>query len=213
MEKLKWISGKDLISKLDNLSEETKKEIIDTFLMNSDKPYEVYDLKESLKYTELWYVHKGDLILDSSFSPELSLIVMGNLIINGTYDDYRLSGEGHIIVKENMEAEHILSWGDLTVLGDITVKGLIYNTYNDFRFECKGKIQCKAFYVDDKDTTYKDELLKTEFLRDYDGDITGPTITDFFIEDVLEYDEDYDDASLDWDKVKIVVSEGKNIFK
>ena len=100
------------------------------------------------------------------------------------------------------------------MLGDIKAKGLIFNEYNDHVFETKGEIHCKAFYVSDKQVLYKDKLLTTEFERDYDGIITGSSISAFFVDEVINKDEDDEEFyELDSRNVKQLLYDGKDIFK
>ena len=210
-DQIEWTSVDDFSEKVKRLDEENRKEVIETIKNHKDKPYDLNYVLWTLEQTKNWYIHEGDLTLDKSFSSEYALIIKGNLTINGIYDDYKNSYIGNVIVFGNMQADHIYSWGTLTILGDINVKGLIYNEYNDHVFETTGKIHCKAIYINDKQTIFNYALLKTEFERDYDGVVTGPAITDFFVEDVIDRDDDY--YELNSDSIKKLLYDGKNIFK
>ena len=91
---------------------------------------------------------------------------------------------------------------------------MIYNYYNDCVFECTGKIDCKAFYVDDKQTICNYNLLTTEFERDFEGEITGPKITDFFIDEIIDKEEDDEEFyTIDLDNLLEHLYNGKEIFK
>ena len=208
-DKIEWISVDDFFEKIKPLDQENLKEIIETLKNCKEEPYDFNYALWTLEQTKNWYIHEGDLTLDKSFSSEYALIIKGNLTINGIYDDYKNSFIGNVIVFGNMKADHIYSWGTLTILGDIKVKGLIYNEYNDHVFETTGKIHCKALYIDEKETIYNN--LNTEFERDYHGDITGPAITDFFVDDVIDSDEEY--YELNSDSIKKLLYDGKKIFK
>ncbi len=214
MSKIEWMSEKNILSKLKNINDDVRSEVIEIIQNRKDKPYDFNYVLKTLEQTKNWYIHEGDLILDKSFASEYALIVKGNLTIHGIYDDYKNSYIGNVIVLGNLEADHLYSWGTLTVLGDIKVKGLIYNEYNDHVFETKGEIHCKAFYVDDKQTIYNRKLLKTEFERDYDGNITGSSLVDFFVDDVINKDDEEEEFyELDSTIVKNLLYDGKDIFK
>lgn len=213
-EKLEWVTIEDFFDKVKRLDEPGKKEIIDEITKHKDEPYDFNYVLGTLSEVEGWYVHEGDLELDKSFSSEYGLIIKGNLTIKGIYDDYKGSYIGNVIVLGNMEADHLYSWGTLTILGDIKVKGLILNEYNDHVFESIGKIECKAFYIYGKQTGFKSELLTTEFKRDYNGNITGPKMTDFFVEEVIDMDDDDERFYLlDTYMIKKYLYSGREIFR
>jgi len=216
---------KDLTAKITPMDEETRKEVIHLLENNSDESEAFSFVCHKLKAEsgKEWYVHNGDLILDKSVVSDIHLVVKGDLKINGYYDDFKPgSSIGNVIVLGNMEANHILTHETLTITGDIVVKGIILNVYNDWVFESIGKISCKAFYVDDKDTLCNYDLLSADFIRNDDG-VKGPKITDFFVNDLLKENNDWEEyyekdevneyTSLNIDKMRDFIKNGQEIFK
>ena len=214
MSKLEWIKVDDFFDKITKIDEKAIKEVIEAIESKKDEPYDFNYVLWTLENPENWYIHEGDLTLDKSFASEYRLIVKGNLTINGVYDDVPSSYTGNVIVFGDMEADHIYSQGTLTVFGNIKAKGLIYNYYNDCVFECNGKIDCKAFYVDDKQAIFNYNLLTTEFERDFEGLVTGPKITDFFVDEIIDKEEDDEEFyTIDVDNLLEHLCNGKEIFK
>lgn len=214
MSKLEWIKVDDFFDKITKIDEKAINEVIEAIKSKKDEPYDFNYVLRTLENSENWYIHEGNLTLDKSFASEYGLIIKGNLTINGVYDDVPSSYTGNVIVFGDMEADHIHSQGTLTVFGNIKAKGLIYNCYPNCVFECIGKIDCKAFYVDEKDVIWNDNLLTTEFERDFWGEVTGPKITDFFVDEIIDKEEDDEEFyTIDLDNLLDHLYNGKEIFK
>lgn len=64
-----------------------------------------------LQHHPYFVVHDGDLVIDGDFAPadDISLLVMGNLTITGSYDDQY--GRGHVVVVGDMTTKNMLSGG------------------------------------------------------------------------------------------------------
>ncbi|MEM9594408.1 MAG: hypothetical protein AAGD06_09095 [Acidobacteriota bacterium] len=108
-----------------------------------------------LEGESVWFVHRGDLTLPRSLSNGHGLIVLGNLKIEGSYDDYSYeSYTGSLVVMGDFEVEHVASWGGLHVDGDLRSSGLVFAAYNDFTFEVAGTLSAKILVVDDKSAEY-----------------------------------------------------------
>lgn len=83
-----------------------------------------------------WYMHEGDLIVDSGFRNNLNLVVRGNLIVRGVLSD--LDDSASLVVTGDVLAHHILSRQLLVVLGSLRCSGLVHADYNDWSFEVWG---------------------------------------------------------------------------
>jgi hypothetical protein len=99
-----------------------------------------------LKGNRCW-IHEGDLRLPADTINDIDLIVTGDLIVDGWYDD---SASGCLAVLGAMRCRHIFSDSGLFVGGPVLVQGLIYQYYNDWTFECAGPVEARAFISEDK---------------------------------------------------------------
>lgn len=99
--------------------------------------------------TYSWWIYEGDLRLPGDVANDINLIVTGDLIVDGWYNDY-CRGEGMLVVMGAMRCQHILSWYGLSVRGNLDVQGLLYQYYNDWCFECAGRVSARAFLGEDK---------------------------------------------------------------
>ncbi|CAJ0691751.1 hypothetical protein [Ralstonia wenshanensis] len=95
-----------------------------------------------------WWIHEGDLRLPSNVVNDINLIVTGDVIVDGWYDDYL--GGGLLAVFGSMRCRHVFSWYTLYVAGDLLVQGLNLQYHNDWIFECGGQVAARAFIGADK---------------------------------------------------------------
>lgn len=116
-----------------------------------------------LNYNTLFERHDGDLSIEGDFILRggKSLIVDGDLTIEGTYDDCR--GTGHIVVLGDMKADNVLTWGTSIVTGRLTAKELVYCCYNDHISEFRGGVTARALLISDKSCEYPRENNDIEF--------------------------------------------------
>lgn len=90
-----------------------------------------------------WEVHKGDLIVNGDWPYKThGLIVDGNVHIHGVYD-----GCTHLVVMGDMFADHIIYWWGLTVVGNLTVPGMINMEHYLYPFEVGGTIQTRSLTI------------------------------------------------------------------
>lgn len=114
-----------------------------------------------------WYVHEGDLIVDSGFRNNLNLVVKGNLIVRGVLSD--LDDSTSLVVTGDVLAHHILSRQLLVVLGSLRCSGLVHADYNDWSFEVWGPVfESRAYIITDRSTMHPDDL-KVEYLYNADS--------------------------------------------
>lgn len=99
-----------------------------------------------------WYVHDGDLLVPHDVCNDIDLIVLGDVVIHGCYDDYASLQTGSIACYGNLWAENIFSWGAIFVEKNLYVDGLIHTVYNDHSFEVFGTVYARVAIVDDKAT-------------------------------------------------------------
>lgn len=205
-----WTSTQTLISEDSNITElpnERRKAIIEQL---EAKQKEAYHFEVSLLRLQdedyQWHLHEGDLTIDKHFHNNSPFIVTGNLTVNGVYlDDYK-----HLLVFGNLQANHIISEGSMTITGNTNVEGLLCNHYNDNVFECHGLVSGKAHLIIDKDTRcYGNE--KFDFTYDWNYS-SGNEFEEVFVSDVIDNsDEEYISISVDSLMRKLGTS--KEIFK
>lgn len=117
-----------------------------------------------------WLYIDGDVEVEGDLFVDAPVVIGGSLKVAGIYDDY-VKGMGHTLVMENLEAEHLLTWCDLGVLGDLKVRGLIYAYYNDHYVEISGRVEARVFVINDKSCEFEPSLVKVELLAtDYSSD-------------------------------------------
>ncbi|WP_179958446.1 hypothetical protein [Chitinimonas arctica] len=125
-----------------------------------------------------FFVHEGDLRIASDvFNDEVNLLVTGNLIVDGVYQDG--SGGGILIVAGSMWAKHVLSWSAMCIGGDLWVQGVILQYYNDWCFDCEGIVSTRLFMNMDKSCRLDSSKAMIESCDlDYCGDSWGESPED-----------------------------------
>jgi hypothetical protein len=68
-----------------------------------------------------------------------------------------------VIVLGDLRCAEMYSYGGLCVLGDTIVGGTMLQHYNDWVFECLGKVSARAFVSEDKATTFARERSVIEY--------------------------------------------------
>ena len=114
-----------------------------------------------------WRLHEGDLRLPGNVVNDLYLIVTGDLIVDGWYDD-SCDDESFIVVFGSMRCQHIFSSHDIFVGGDLRAQGLIYLEERDWNFECPGEVSARAFIGKRKE--YRFDSARAVF----EGRLGGP---------------------------------------
>jgi hypothetical protein len=106
-----------------------------------------------------WRVHDGDLLM-----PDGIACFDTNLIVTGDVDcEVYLDDESVLIVMGSLRCAEMYSVGGLCVLGDVIVRGTMLHYYNDWAFECLGKVSARAFVSEDKMTTFSRERSVIEY--------------------------------------------------
>jgi hypothetical protein len=108
-----------------------------------------------------WYLHRGDLVVPENLDNDIALIVDGDLVVHGFYDDY-VSDIGLVVVLGDMVVRDLVSWGSVYVGGDLYADGIVYGYYNDYTFEVDGKVHARALVLSDKSSDYRPGRLEVE---------------------------------------------------
>ncbi len=134
-------------------------------------------IRESLEGTQIRYnfddestrvlVHDGDLAVRGHFDNGDLLVVHGDLIVEGTYDDY-LEGIGVLVVEGDMRAHDVYSWGAIHVAGQMTVRDVLMTVYNDFTFEVAGEVNARLLLVSDKSSDFREGEIGISLTDDAD---------------------------------------------
>ena len=95
-----------------------------------------------------WWIHEGDLRLPGDTVNDINLIVTGDLIVDGWYDDDDRGGL--LAVFGDMYGRHVFSSHTLYVGGDSRTHGLNLQFFNDWIFECGGLVAARAYICLDK---------------------------------------------------------------
>lgn len=94
-----------------------------------------------------WKIHEGDLVVDGNWQVNnINLIITGNLHVRGIYDGYS-KGYSFVVVLGDMTAEHILCWYGLSVVGNLTVNGLINIEHYALPFETAGDLRARHMSI------------------------------------------------------------------
>lgn len=149
-----------------------------------------------------WYVHEGDLIVDSGFRNNLNLVVRGNLIVRGVLSD--LDDSSSLVVTGDVLAHHILSRQLLVVLGSLRCSGLVHADYNDWSFEVWGPVfESRAYIITDRSTMHPDDL-KVEYLYNADSATGKGTAEKVLHESLVRWqDEEGDQYRREMQKGKV----------
>lgn len=118
-----------------------------------------------------WWIHPGDLRIPGGLRVDQPLIVLGDLIIDGDYHDHL---DGLMAVFGSLHARHVFSRSGLFVARDLLLTGLNYQYYNDWVFECAGRVVARAFIGDDKDCGISMDRLRCEgYYHSHSGEVRG----------------------------------------
>ncbi len=137
-------------------------------------------------------VISGDFELDTFQDDEtLGFVFAKNLTIEGDLLQMEMNFGPHLLVIGNLAANHIDKSGShIEVLGDCTVKGLIYGYYNDGSFKVDGTVS--APYIFSFDHCFDFGFLDTSVLV-ADLDVFGCQLDRLFVAGVIE-DSDHMDS-------------------
>ena len=114
-----------------------------------------------------WLYVDGDVDVPGDLLVDAPVVIGGSLKVAGIYDDYH-AGMGHALVMGDLEAEHVLTWCDLGVIGDLKVRGLVYAYYNDHVVELSGGLEARAFVIFDKSCSYDSKNMRVDhFATEY----------------------------------------------
>ena len=108
-----------------------------------------------------WQLHRGDLIVPEDVDQDLALVVDGDMIVHGFLNDY-VSDIGLLVVLNNLVVRDLVSWGGLSVGGDLRAEGVVYGYYNDYTFEVGGKVHARALVLCDKAGSYSTGEVEAE---------------------------------------------------
>lgn len=156
----------------------------------------------------------GDLHFDRdliTFKEKLcGLVVLGDLIVRGRYEDSDDPNTG-VFVKGNLRAESVITSGELVVLGDLDAGDALVGYYNDFgaklrgtvrakvfvpeqhSFELKGKVDFGLVLGDGEQCTWKGKKpFKPLALRDYPKHVVKTLLQETNVETLAE---------MEWDEV------------
>ncbi|TLU80821.1 DUF2773 domain-containing protein [Escherichia sp. E4930] len=210
-----WITSDDLIkSDFHIMTAEERNGVKEE---TSDSMEASYMLKNNIR----WYYHNGDLSIPSNFSNKHTLVVKGNLTINGDYDDYS-AGDGQLIVLGNVIVDNFINHDFAYVKGEMQAKGLVYADYNDHNFEVMKGITARGIIVSDKATQF--EVNNAEFYinedtsnENYDWDANIRKAYSLFEPDLYEITEIETDNVLnaypDYDSVAASIVQGLPLFR
>jgi len=164
-----------------------------------------------------WYVHEGNLTIPCDVYNDMSLVVHGDVIVDGTYDDYIESQTGSIACFGSMHAENVFSWGAVYVEKDLVVNGIVHTVYNDHSFEVLGTVFARALLVDDKATNepkHECEIFAND--QALDADALRKAVKQckkVFPKLVWPADVDGEDDRLpDFDRMRAFVYRGEKLF-
>lgn len=98
-----------------------------------------------------WFVHEGNLTIDSSFDLNFPLVVCGDFVVKGTYTDgLDGNGMGHLICFGNMTCDNAMSRNTLFVRDALSSQGYVYASGNGYPCEVKGVIRARWIYLSER---------------------------------------------------------------
>jgi hypothetical protein len=164
---------------------------------------------------EGWY-HEGDLHLPHSVSCGLTLVVNGNVTIDGSFDDYEDSGL--LVVLGNLTVHNLFCIGGVAVLGDLNASGLVCTQRPLDSFEVGGALSTRAMIVSNKYSDYRignidlciDHSLGrhgTQTDEDYEQAVTRAS--DVFAPEVVDLKSNHSMI----DKLRAAVAAGRSVWR
>ena len=139
-----------------------------------------------------WRVAEGDVTIDANILNTEYVIIFGNLIINGNYDDTR--GDGALVVMGSLSLDYCMSRGMVYIHAGLTASGLVYANYNDYTFDVTGKTNARGVLFVDKDGHIDPGVVGFYLNCSYDYDQYGDHLLllhpDLFL---------FDDHITEWD--------------
>lgn len=123
-------------------------------------------IHERLEYftDDKWTIHEGDLIVDGNWKADEickrseCLLITGNLHVKGTYDGYR-NTFSWVVVLGDMTANDVICWYGLTVIRNLSVKGIVYVEHYVFPLELGGDLRARYLYDLTENTRWKNEYI------------------------------------------------------
>lgn len=95
------------------------------------------------------YLWEGDLCVDGDFctsdADAIWLIVRGDLIVQGLYEDTCNDGPTYVLVEGSLRASDVITAGVLDVLGDLRVSGTVLGDYNDGGARIRGDLHARLY--------------------------------------------------------------------
>lgn len=116
-------------------------------------------------------IHDGELKVSGALQSGHVLVVRGDLVVEGIYDDNRGRGLGVTIVMGGMRATHIYSKGGLYVRDDLHVDGMLMAVHDNFSFEVSGKVHADGLVIQDKSARFGSGRIGFAFVE-YDHEPT-----------------------------------------
>ena len=164
-------------------------------------------------------IHDGDLHVAGNLDNDTLLVVRGDLVIDGMYDDYR-SDIGVLVVFGDMRVRDAYSWGAMFVQGDLDATGLLMTVYNDFTFEVDGKLNARALVVSDKSADFTASEVGASWTDDRDETSISLALRmlqpELFTQPAtleLEEDSDFTSLAFDHEYARDRVSAGESVFR
>ncbi len=99
------------------------------------------------------FLVEGDLIVDGNFrtsdAEAIWLVVRGNVIVEGLYEDTCNDAPDVVWIGGNLQANDVLTAGRLIVKGDVRVTSCLVGDYNDGRCDITGNVDATMFAMFD----------------------------------------------------------------
>lgn len=120
------------------------------------------------------FLVEGDLIVDGNFRTSdveaIWLVVRGNVIVSGLYEDTCNDAPDFVWIGGNLQAADVLTAGRLVVKGDVRVTNCLVGDYNDGRCDITGNVDAKLFAMFDHTCRIKGENHATYQVADSRSD-------------------------------------------
>jgi predicted acyltransferase (DUF342 family) len=94
----------------------------------------------------LW---EGELVVDGDFRTSdagaIWLVVRGDLVVSGLYEDTCNDAPDHVFIEGSLRAADVITAGNLDIRGDLRATGSVIGDYNDGGMHVRGDVHARLF--------------------------------------------------------------------
>ena len=131
-----------------------------------------------------WRYWDGDLVVEGNLDVDGAVVIDGDLVVGGTYCD-SLAPAGQVILLGNLVADHVLTFHDLCVTGDVRAQGLFCVSSNQYVTEIGGALTARAFLNDQRKVGWDPVRLQASCYASVGGELRGDNTLRVFVPELM----------------------------